>query len=247
MWKRKSPASAAKKKRKGRGEATKHQAKGVGQISIRNGRIVMLLPRRLRSYNRRGGHWSEYRDRKAWQQVLTESIRSADDGTFTLPTKKRMRLELLRLAPSKRYLLDKENLEVSGKRLVDTLVEYGYLVDDERRWCDGPWVTQGVSDDNCYWTIVTLSQAPAYDETGDMVICPQDEVKKKLQGSVLQTGRLECPHEHSLFRWDRRRRSVVRSRARGQLTAAQTEGRTAVHARPDRRHSGRSQNRICPK
>lgn len=122
----------------------------------------MLLPKRLKSLNaRRGGHWEEHSERLAWEELIAKAS-VVSDGTVTRPATDRRRLAIVRLAPSRRYLLDKTNLDASGKRLEDALVALGYLVTDDRFGVDGPFITQALSADNCYWTVVTLAAAPPY-------------------------------------------------------------------------------------
>lgn len=151
-----------KKKRRA---STLYQAKDAPTIRVVNGKVVMLLPRRLRGLNSRGGHWAEAGERKAWELMLT-TAEFATDGSVVLPVTCRRRLEIIRLAPHRRYLLDKTNLDACGKRLEDALVALGYLVDDDRFGVDGPHITQGVSRDRCYWAVVTLLPAVPYvDET----------------------------------------------------------------------------------
>ena len=162
-----------KRKRVGR-----YQASGQGRIIIKEGRILLTLPRRLRSYNRRGGFWSEYRDRQMWAKLIDEAVVDTDH-TIALPVTERMRLELIRMAPNKRYMLDKDNLEISGKRLVDSLVSKGYLVDDNRYWLDGPWLSQAISSDKCYWTLAKLTIAAPYEESKDEAQSP-DVLAKRL-------------------------------------------------------------------
>lgn len=73
--------------------------------------------------------------------------------------KQRLRLEVVREAPTEKFFLDRTNLAFSVKGLEDALVRLQYLVDDNEEWEDGPWVSQRVSSDGKYWTIVTVSEA----------------------------------------------------------------------------------------
>lgn len=198
----------------------------------------MLLPRRLRSYNQRGGHWSEYSDRKGWLKLLSDATFPENDGTYQLPVKGRVRLELQRLAPSKRYLLDKENLEISGKRLVDTLVELGYMIDDARKWCDGPWVTQGVSADKRYWTIVTLSPIAPFKEDPEIVVSPTEAVRRKLE-AMHKRAVVSCADDHSTAHPRHPgRRGPLRRSARTHALSAQTAGGASVLRSKQRGHEG---------
>lgn len=141
-------------------------------ITIANGRVVMMVPKPLKSLNKRGGFWAEHQERRAWEKIIKE-CGVVSDGSVTLPVSERRRLEVVRLAPSRRYLLDKTNLDACAKRLEDALVALGYLVNDDRFGVEGPFITQGVSSDKCYWALVTISAAQAY--VDDIhILNPQD-------------------------------------------------------------------------
>lgn len=153
---RKAPA------RKRRRRSTRYVPKSArATIQIKAGRIVMVLPRRLKSLNKRGGWRGEYSERMAWQKLLAEAD-VTDDGSLKRPVIGRMRLDVIRMAPSKRYLLDVTNLGASVKRLEDSLVEAGYLLNDDLKSVDGPFMSQAIATDKFYWTIVTLTEAPDY-------------------------------------------------------------------------------------
>lgn len=121
----------------------------------------MLLPKRLRSLNARGGHWVEAGERRAWEEMLA-SADIVTDGSMPVTAGGRRRLTMVRLAPSRRYLLDKTNLDGCGKRLEDALVALGYLIDDDRFGVDGPFITQAVSADIYYWVVLTLEETAPY-------------------------------------------------------------------------------------
>lgn len=121
-----------------------------------------MLPRRLRSPNSAGGWRKQHSDRMGWEELI-RATRVTSDGTLATPVINRMRLTIQRLAPSKRYLLDHDNLGFSAKRFCDALVATGYLVDDNSMWLDGPHLIQGISSDGCYWAIAILVPAEAFD------------------------------------------------------------------------------------
>lgn len=187
---KKSPIPRKAPFRKKRRLKGKYKAKGPSSITIKNGRIVMLLPKRLRSPNQRANWRSDHGERKAWTKLIESAEASIDWNTIReqfgspVPVITRMRLEILRLAPNQRYMMDADNLAFCAKRLQDTLKEKGYIIDDNMRWLDGPYVTQAVSEDKCYWTIVTLS--PAADSTLHEfpVISAKAEAKRRLEASV---------------------------------------------------------------
>jgi hypothetical protein len=56
--------------------------------------------------------------------------------------------------------LDRTNLAGGIKGLEDFLVRAEYLVDDCEEWEDGPYISQGLSTDKKYWTIVKLTALP---------------------------------------------------------------------------------------
>lgn len=145
----------------------------------------MVLPRRLCSPNTQKNHWAQKRERDAWERLIAESdVRS--DGSVCLPVTQRMRLEIVRLIPNRRFLMDKDNRDWSGKRLQDSLVALRYLVDDNAKHLDGPYVSQGLSTDKHYWTVVMLRPADAYVE--DIPI---------LSPTALRDQFLNEPHEHA--------------------------------------------------
>lgn len=149
------------KKTKRRGRSTRHVAKSDAVITIARGKVVMLLPKRLPSLNARGGHWEQAKERRDWEALIAGAS-VITDGSVTLPVDARRRLSIVRLCPTKRYLLDTTNLASCGKRLEDSLVALGYLMGDDRFGVDGPFITQGVSADCYYWAIVTISWAAGY-------------------------------------------------------------------------------------
>jgi hypothetical protein len=203
--------------RKRRGRSKRYQASSPASIAIKDGAIVMRLPRRLRSYNQRGGHWSEYSDRQAWAKLLREAVFTTD-GSVSVPAVTRMRLDLIRLAPSKRYLLDKDNLSISGKRLTDALVEAGYLIDDDRKNLDGAYVAQGLSRDKCYWTIVQLKETQPYVDdvkTIDPMRWPMVDLQnvQELAGPVVESADEPTTSDPGASR----RRALLRRGPRGHV------------------------------
>jgi hypothetical protein len=158
---------------------------------VSKGRIVMMLPRRLRSPNQRGNWRSDHGERQAWALLIAKAESTVDFnetkvlyGGSIKPVNTRMKLEIMRLAPNQRYMMDEDNLAASTKRLQDSLKEAGYIVDDNRRWLEGPVVTQGVSDDKCYWVIVTLSEAAELAVYDFPVISPRVEAARKLKAAT---------------------------------------------------------------
>jgi hypothetical protein len=139
----------------------------------------MVLPRRVRSPNKRGGHWAEYGERQAWRKLLL-SADVTTDNSIALPVVGRMRLEITRLAPTKRYILDVDNMAASVKRLLDTLVECGFLLDDDRESIDGPYLSQKISQDACYWTIVKITEAAEQQAPKVEVVSPKDFSRLRL-------------------------------------------------------------------
>jgi hypothetical protein len=174
------------KRRKWRG---KYKAKGPAVIKVSAGRIVMLIPRRLKSPNQRTTWRAEHGEKMAWKRLIEQAesnidIRDAKDRYGgAIPVITRMRLDILRLAPNQRYMMDADNLSFSAKRLQDTLKEKGYIVDDNMRWLDGPHIVQGISDDKCYWTIITLSQAADATVFNFPVVSAKDEVERRLKAA----------------------------------------------------------------
>jgi hypothetical protein len=117
-----------------------------------------MLPRKLRSLNTLCSRLARYGDTKAWEKQFADAELENSDHTIGPCSKQRLRLETTRLAPSKHFFLDKTNLAGGVKGLEDALVRLEYLVDDCEEWEDGPYVSQGVSEDGKYWTLVTLTE-----------------------------------------------------------------------------------------
>lgn len=162
---RKAPVT----KRKQRRFSHRHRAKAPAVITYHEDRrITFVLPRRLKTPNKTGGFWASHGERLAWERMLQGA---EIKGRVFLPTW-RQKMRVLRLTPSKRWLLDKDNLDFSCKRLQDAMKELKFIMDDNAKWLDGPHVTQGIASDKCYWAIVTLEpvedsapEVPIYDVT----------------------------------------------------------------------------------
>lgn len=105
----------------------------------------------------RGG-LSRYSDTKGWEKAFSEALIVATDHSLGPQSNRRLRLEIVRLAPRADYFLDRTNLAGGCKGLEDSLVRLGFLVDDNETWEDGPWPTQAVSLDKKYWTVVKLME-----------------------------------------------------------------------------------------
>lgn len=127
------------------------------------GYAIWVLPRKLKSLNQLKGWRARYGDTQAWEKLLHNVQTTDDDGSFippiSHPTKRTLVVE--RLVPNKSCLLDRTNLAGAVKGLEDALVRMGYLVDDNPAWIDGPHVSQRVSTDKRYWTLVMLSNTQA--------------------------------------------------------------------------------------
>lgn len=127
-----------------------------GLCFVRAGCITWILPRKLRSPNKLRGGLARYGDTKAWERIFEEAAIKETDNTLGPCSKQRLRLEVVRLAPYERFFLDRTNLAFSVKGLEDALVRLEFLVDDNEKWEDGPYVSQAVSGDGKYWTVVRL-------------------------------------------------------------------------------------------
>lgn len=123
--------------------------------------MELLLPRKLVSPNRIKTGLARHGDTKAWETMLLKAHMVTDDQSLRFPARSKMRLEVWRLAPSKKYFLDRTNCAFSIKGLEDALVRLQYLRDDSLKYLDGPYVEQDVSADRKYWTIVRIRKADA--------------------------------------------------------------------------------------
>lgn len=141
-----------------------HRATGVGQKLVLDGAIYWRLPERVKSLNVIKTGLARHRDTQMWEQLLTRAILASDDGTAPAhPATVRMRLDIQRVVPQKRFMLDVLNL-AGAKGLEDAVKRLGYIHDDCMDWCD-LHMSQRVATDKCYWTIVKVSPA-----TGPAVI-----------------------------------------------------------------------------
>lgn len=134
-----------------------------GTCDIVGGTITWVLPRKLASLNRLRTWRARHGDTQAWEKEFERTRVSANDLSLGPCTSRRLRLEVIRLAPTDKYYLDMTNLAGGVKGLEDALVRLQFLVDDSVRWLDGPHCSQGVSKDGKYWTIVRLLSP--HDET----------------------------------------------------------------------------------
>jgi hypothetical protein len=127
----------------------------------------------------------DHGEREAWRKLLSEALHGTDMSAYgaPFPVTTRMKLEVMRLAPNKRYMMDNDNLAASIKRLQDSLKEAGFLVDDNPRWLESH-IVQGISDDKKYWTIVTLSEAEGSKVYSFPVVSVKEEAKRRLEASV---------------------------------------------------------------
>lgn len=157
-----------RRKLKGKGErkprryrrSTRYKAFDKGTCVIRAGTITWTLPRKLRSLNVLCGRLARWGDTTAWEKQFVDAVVTESDGSLGPCSKQRLKLSVHRLAPSKAFFLDRTNLAGGVKGLEDSLIRLEYLVDDCEEWEDGPHVSQGVSEDKKYWTIVTLEVLP---------------------------------------------------------------------------------------
>lgn len=136
---------------------------GPATMVVQDGAIYFRLPRRLRSLNKLKTGIARYSDTQSWERLLEKARQSCDQNDLSIGPGEdcRMRLEIQRLSPSRAYYLDTVNLMGGCKGLEDALVRLGYLVDDNVDWEDGPHVSQELSEDKRYWTIVRITRAPA--------------------------------------------------------------------------------------
>lgn len=94
----------------------------------------------------------------AWQRCFEQAQIVESDHSLGPCSGERLRLDVVRLAPSKAFFLDRTNLSGGVKGLEDFLVRSEYLVDDCEEWEDGPYCSQEISEDKKYWAIIRLSK-----------------------------------------------------------------------------------------
>lgn len=166
----KKPKRPRKKARsKCRGQVTaprrrsrRHLCRVPGEAVIANGAIIWKLPCRLRSLNSLKTGIARHSDTVRWEKYLANAQCISNDGSVHPKNghgRKKLRLEVQRLTPSRRYILDQTNLQGGAKGLEDALMRLGLLVDDGPQWLEGPIATQALSTDGYYWTIIKLSVA----------------------------------------------------------------------------------------
>lgn len=155
---RKAPHIKASSKSYRRKRIKRYRSDKPGICVVCNGTITWTLPRKLRSLNKIRTGLSRYGDTKGWERQFLAAETKSTDLSLGPDSNQRLKLEILRLAPRKDFFLDKVNLYGGAKGLEDALVRLRYLVDDNEAWEDGPYVTQDVSPDGKYWTIIKLSE-----------------------------------------------------------------------------------------
>lgn len=130
----------------------------VGTITIENGKIVLMIPGKLKSLNQLKSGLARYGDTKAWENRIKKARNDFDDGSVKLPIMSRARLEMSRLVPTRSSFLDQTNLEGSVKGFEDALKRLGYIFNDNHKWIDRPQVNQFLAPDRQYWAtaIVTV-------------------------------------------------------------------------------------------
>jgi hypothetical protein len=141
--------------------STRYKATKPGTCVIKNGSIIWTLPRKLRSLNVLCSRLARWGDTQAWQKQFETAEITESDHSLGPCSKQRLKLSVMRLSPTKAFFLDRTNLAGGVKGLEDSLIRLEYLVDDCEEWEDGPYVSQGVSSDGKYWTIITLSEINA--------------------------------------------------------------------------------------
>jgi hypothetical protein len=127
-----------------------------GTVSIKDGVITWTLPRKLQSLNKLRGWRARHGDTQGWEREINQAKILCNDMSLGPGSGRRLRLEVVRLAPNPRFKLDKTNLAGGIKGLEDALVRLSFLVDDSEIWEDGPWPSQSVSSDKKYWTVIRL-------------------------------------------------------------------------------------------
>jgi hypothetical protein len=126
---------------------------------VKNGTITWTLPRKIQSLNKLRGWRARHGDTKGWEKAIDEAIILSNDLSLGPGSGRRLRLEVVRLAPNERFRLDRTNLAGGLKGLEDALIRLNFLVDDDEKWEDGPWPSQGVSEDKKYWAIIRLMES----------------------------------------------------------------------------------------
>lgn len=153
----------------------KHLSRCPATLIVRDGVAYMRFPRRLRSLNNVRSDLSRFGDKKAWEGLFETMVTLEDDHSLRPGLKCRMRVEVQRLCPTKRYFLDRTNLHGGGiKQLEDCLTQLGWLVDDCETWEDGPYLSQALSEDAKYWTDIKITKAEARAQDNPDRIWPVD-------------------------------------------------------------------------
>lgn len=149
-----------KKRSKSYRKVKRFRSTEPGTYTVQSGLIVWTLPRKLRSPNQIKSGLARYGDTKGWEREFNDAKLILNDASMGPHMGERLRLEVVRLSPTKRFFLDRTNLAFCVKGLEDALVRLQFLVDDNEEWEDGPYVTQAESPDGKYWTIVRLMKVP---------------------------------------------------------------------------------------
>jgi hypothetical protein len=129
-----------------------------------DGRLVLVLPRRLESPNKTlGAHWRRKQaDRQLWQRCIHLVMTAGDAqakayGQVLGHSCVRITVER-QVETSRRFIKDDDNLRFAVKHLNDALKGAGLIHDDGREWVEQDYPTQVVSADKVARTIVTLER-----------------------------------------------------------------------------------------
>lgn len=137
----------------------RYRAYEEGTCVIKGGTITWTLPRKVKSLNKLRGWRARHGDTKGWEDEINNAKILSNDMSLGPSSGRRLRLEVIRLAPNQRFRLDRVNLYGGLKGLEDALVRLNFLVDDSDVWEDGPHASQALSPDKKYWTIIKLMEA----------------------------------------------------------------------------------------
>lgn len=117
--------------------------------------VQLVIAARLPSLNEFvDRHWAVSRRLKAtWRMLLAHAL--IVDGRRWQAEHRPVCCDLLRVVPSRRQLLDHDNLWGGAKKVVDAMKELGWIVDDSPTWLTLQ-VDQEIQNGGPAWTRVRL-------------------------------------------------------------------------------------------
>ena len=135
---------------------------------------IFRIPREVRSLNATmWGHWRNAQaEREKWEMDFSGAIagfvalRSVEGWAAgereaqrqLLGQRERRRVQVARLIPSRRNVLDPGNRRACDKHLVDAMKRVGLIHNDNTAWLDHREPIEEIAPDGKWWTVIQLDR-----------------------------------------------------------------------------------------